>query len=545
MMMSPPGDSLPPLVEASDTTSEQPYLDDFLYDDVDISENYDYYHLHVALVESWLDLGLCRLNADENETLDPILPRRGRSMPGTKEQHRSKSSPGFPPVEKDDKLAERSLERVKSLPRAGLPNLDGSCSMDDEDDDEDSELLELASFLSVDCCLEKRGGSDVPVPNEPVRISRGRNEALKKLEDKASLLNGAVKANVKLGEVFLMRSGDETRSIVTIRVFMKTFTYGIALRWRHGLVNFIVLHKSPPPKQFLKDNTIRSEKIAETKGEETSMMSESPADTAALDEKARPSRFAYSHICYDGEMDGEMTCTVVLQNLHNSIPNSNGGTEVSILQPPWLVPRPSKHIKPTLKVIVHRARGLQNSSILGSVLPSINAYVKVRTSQSSHKTDVVKMKSCPIWEEADNNVARLVVQPKEDKFLKLQIYDQNRIKNICLSTVYVPLALVESRKNDELVHVTMPCLMKRGNNSYGSVTLSLSMNDPKKEWLDAELRERNKRDQGETTKRKRVTDSFISTSAMCGAITPDITCSIGEEEADLFSEWYRQWCSCW
>lgn len=442
---------------------------------------------------------------------------------------------------------------------------DGSIYVEDEDDldEENVELLELAAFLSVNCTLEKLSssttneasletGSNVGTADGR-KIVHGRDAALKKLEQKASLLSKAGRTNVKLGQVHMMRNGYETRSIVKIRVNLGvSVTYGILLRWKNGLVQYVILHKFPT-KSFLDDDTIVvSPRYApETVQNNSSRWMERVGCTPISSTKPSPAqmRFFYTDMSPNSRQDDINTsCTVVIQP-RISQSGGNQDTEVTILHPPWYVSRPAKFEKPILTVTIHKATGLRKFGFQASMKPnsSIHSFVKTSLKKDSNKTGVVRMRGNPIWEDVDNNVSRLQMDPSADRFLKVEIFDSKPIKNVRLSKVFVPLALVESRNNNEKFQITIPCPMRGSpKGSYGSITLSLSLHDPRKEWLDCEMKARAKIFQ---TTPHTVQESCGEKPFLCGGVGAEDTsnCALVNETEDLLIDWFtnaRNWWFC-
>ena len=555
------------------------------------ADDYDYRLMHAALVESWLDVGL------SYETPRLSINNRGRSLNGKSQTHKrirssspnlSNSSIGLShtisngggsvisdnATDTEGSLAAISLSKSQSLMRASSTNdvgddalkfqLSGdSTVLDDEgldendvDEHDDTELLELAAFLSVDCSLEKRDGTTSPASdvslgnsnnqtNDALRVVNGRDATLSKLEQKASLLSVAGRTNVKLGQVHIMRNCYETRSIVKIRVKVISVTYGILLRWKNGLVNYVVLHKMPPDSFMDDDTTAPTVPInPPASNGELNVLSQT-LSTIQDDKSSSNSKFFYADMShYSNHYDYDKTCTVVMQS-RTVQAGSNHETEVTILQPPWLVERPAHFPKPTLTVTVLKAQGLRNGPLLSSIMPTIQSFVKLSLSNDSHRTGIVKMRSNPIWEETDDNKAHLSVDLSSDRFLKVEICDSKPMKNVRLSVVYVPLALVESKGNNEVAQVTMPCQMRKNSGGgYGTITLSLSLFDPRKDWLDAELKARD----NALNKSKRMNDlnaaSCFEKPVLCGVVTGESTCAIGEEAGDMFTEWFNRWWFC-
>jgi len=606
--------------------SSTSYVDDEITHEISNSTTnsndiYDYRFMHAALVESWMNVGMAEKSKNYaengknqrwrstthsttvtnnhalNATLEIMrtksLQRSGEIITGTtkqQQQHISRSgqkikkntrgnpkknlteileheptNPNQNQNQNQNDVSMLTIATNSSLMDEEEDENDNDCAhsastedsdvMDDEDENDATELLELAAFLSVNCSLEKRG------PQETKERVIGREHALEKLEQKAAVLREAGRRNVELGEVFLMRCGDETRSLLKIKVGFLTFRYGILLRWENGLVNFIVLYKMAPDS-FLMDDT------------ELPPVVEEQQQPLNSQKNSNQARFLYIDHTND-------TCTVVLetrstttmqQHNHNNQINVNQiGTEVTILQPPWLVPRPHHFKPPTVHVTILKAQGLRNTigpdplGMMSTLMP-IHSYVKVSTSRASHRTGVVKMKRNPVWDSLDDNYAELELDYDNDRFLKVEICDSKPMKNRRLSVVYVPMAMVprapcsssgvestkdvstnraEAQLRNQTV-ITMPCMMRKSmGGGYGSITLALSTHDARRDWLQRELQARqNQIAHEESSAAARCTPQVL----MCGHGTTFAVSDVVGENVDLADDveeiaaWFRSWC---
>jgi len=443
----------------------------------------------------------------------------------------------------------------------------------DDDENDTTELLELAAFLNVNCSLEKRG------PHETKERVIGREHALEKLEQKAAVLREAGRRNVELCEVFLMRCGDETRSLIKIKVGFLTFRYGLLLKWKNGLVNFIVLYKMAPDSFLVDDTELPPVQVVEEEQQPSLSASSSSKNhkNHNSNNKNHPARFLYIDHTHD-------TCTVVLEtrNHLNQI-----GTEVTILQPPWLVPRPDNFKPPTVHVTILKAQGLRNTigpdplGMMSTLMP-IHSYVKVSTSLASHRTGVVKMKRSPVWDSLDDNYAELELDYDTDRFLKVEICDSKPMKNRRLSVVYVPMAMVPlprapaynntmsgcdvveptavknvstnraeaQLQNQAATVITMPCRMRKSmGGGYGSITLALSTHDARRDWLQRELQARQNQLLAAVSQYEESSLAALCTPIMCGhgASTFAVSDVVGEsadlaDDVEEIAAWFRSWC---
>ena len=554
------------------------------------ASDYDYRLMHAALVESWLDVGLNyenprmssssrgrsfgvkthkrfrshspSLSAFSSSSVGLLRTTSAASVMSTSDNVQDGEATLAVPLSRPDSFL-RSVSNsnlgddvAMSFQQSG--DLDEGSDEVDGDENDGTELLELAAFLSMDCSLEKRDGTTSPGSdismissntslNDAIRVVHGRDATLSKLEQKASLLSVAGRTNVKLGQVHVMRNGYETRSIVKIRVKLISVIYGILLQWKNGLVRYVVLHKMPPDSFMEDDTTAASTPISFSSTPDSSLpnspLSQSSASPRENHSPSRASKYLYTDMSFHSSSHYDSACTVVMQS-RTAQAGGNNETEVTILQPPWLVDRPAEFEKPTLTVTVLRAQGLRNGPLLSSIMPTMQSFVKLNLSEDSHRTGIVKMRGNPIWEDTDNNVALLSVDPSSDRFLKVEICDHKPMKNVKLSVVYVPLALVESKKNDEAAQVTLPCRMRQSaGGGYGSITLSLSLFDPRREWLDLEMRARERASNTKQTNDLN-TASCFEKPVLCGVVTGEPTCAIGEEAGEMFTEWFNRWWFC-
>ena len=452
----------------------------------------------------------------------------------------------------------------------------------DDENDTPTELLELAAFLNVHCSLEKRG------PQETKERVIGREHALEKLEQKAALLREAGRRNVELGEVFLMRCGDETRSLIKIKIKFLTFRYGITLRWENGLVNFIVLYKMAPDSFLLDDTAHAHTHTTELPPVVVDQHSNSNSSGSfkkggKSKSKINSPRFLYIDHTHD-------TCTVVLQTRNTTTTTNDDssrqnqaqiGTEVTILQPPWLISRPTHFKPPAVHVTVLKAQGLRNTigavdplGMMSTLLP-IHSYVKVSTSRATHRTKAVKMKRSPVWDILDDNYAELEIDYEQDRFLKVEICDHHSkpMKNRRLSVVYVPMAMVprsnnnylnnynnnggvttthinraeeaqlqqQSNNNNNQTIITMPCRMRKSmGGSYGSITLALSTHDARRDWLQRELQARqNQLEDNYNNNNNNAARCLPNVALICDGNVVDVDLV---DDVQEFAAWFRSWC---
>jgi len=293
-----------------------------------------------------------------------------------------------------------------------------------------------SSFLSKDCRLQKdKGQGDHPGSNI---CAYGRDATLKKVSEKIELIVKANNATVNKGRAKLTNIQPmETRSILSVKMGFLSINYGILLQWNGGnrgeaLVNLVVLRKMVPNSFMNVQYQNRSEQLnvdrlammfcqgwcnVNTTADDLSFSKSFPevdnihltADSEVRDvaehniqstprinlNPSRSGNKSTSLILRDIVDD---TNTAILESLHSDeIDDGCHGpnTEVTSLQPPYNIPKPTFTASSQLFVTIQCIRDLQLHPIFSNrkKMKKVSVYLRLSLGNDSYLTKKSKLSS--------------------------------------------------------------------------------------------------------------------------------------------------------
>jgi hypothetical protein len=266
-----------------------------------------------------------------------------------------------------------------------------------------------ADFLHAHCRLQKDKGKGEPVGSDI--CAKGREACLAKLRTKIRLLlelgDQSSAANMKRREARVSRVDKfvETRSLLELRMGFLSMTYGVLLRWDpNQKVTLVVLRKT-------------------------------------CHESFYPSKSL--EIAAPAQTQEPLQCDQVVVEKNAIVPRPEG-TEVTLLEPPYLVSRPENFEPPLLTISVLSVSGLSKRSSWTIQLVYEGHVEKVSLTFDSASSKFVPKKDGPMKHtitDSDLDLGNLEIRLLESKPLS-----RNKRRLVC--SMKVPLDSLQPQAAD-------------------------------------------------------------------------------------------------
>mmetsp|Transcript_4268 Transcript_4268/g.6655 ORF Transcript_4268/g.6655 Transcript_4268/m.6655 type:complete len:540 (+) Transcript_4268:125-1744(+) len=316
------------------------------------------------------------------------------------------------------------------------------------------ELPEPTSFIHTKCRLQKDKGKGEPIGSKICAI--GREECVEKLRQKMELLTQVAMNTIekkKKGSAFMKRRSakvtelastyTETRSVIDLKMGFLTMTYGVLLRWDTmftGKVVLVVLRK------MCHDSFYNTKVIKQ------------PASHDAICDM--------TPILVRQEDGGRI---LILQRMH--------GTEVAVLEPPYLVAQPVDFSPSLLSIRVHRFEGFHEKSTWTLHVTLGNVVYKARKKDSSFDFGETMD-----WEVPAHHT---------DFQFQVAMYEQKQRlskRKRLVAKKTMSLNFLETPRNSQWQQLEFPCL------ADGKVIINVFHRSDYAYWLQKELEARRQKE---------------------------------------------------
>ncbi|KAL7574458.1 hypothetical protein ACA910_015828 [Epithemia clementina (nom. ined.)] len=370
----------------------------------------------------------------------------------------SPSSPGVP--DDSDSSVFSSNNRKKRLPRLRKPDVKNTSTNDSEQlpvkpIDPSAPPLLPEHFLHEHVRMQKdKGRGEDP---GSLICARGPDACLEKLRAKMQLLcNTAIQekgASMKRRPArvsIYLNNFVETRSILEVRLGFLSMMYGILLRWDTnitGKITMVVLRKMCYESFYPNTKTV-------------------PIATSASGSSGEEE--------HEHNLSRERSSPRVIEG--KAIIDWPDGTEVSILEPPYLISRPEKFKPTVLTVSSLHASGLDRK---GSWLVQFVLESQVVTLCLVFDESLSRFVPRSTWEGTTYELDSF------DATLEVKLYQIRQRRRKCAGTVLVPLGSLPVRK-DPPTHMSIPC------GADATLDMDLIVESEYLEWTRRELDARRK-----------------------------------------------------